>query len=584
MVPLRLPLHSSPSPPHWLTQSSEVMDVEFEDASPCHLKALDSNIFTPLEPIDPRIQLFPGDLLQFPPSTYPDDSLPQELCLEHPHRCLDDIQDTWGFNGESPDGGSWSLESTPSLLISDLSPLRTFDDVSIPCTPNTFDALGELIMFPNTCIPLPDCRDGLKDRDQAAPSSSVLPPFLLMSLECPQVPLDPTSTTSLLLPSNNHNAEVYVQNDIQDGYQAPQPAGVNDYCIPRSSPSFGQDARAHPSPLFSPMCSPPPAAPLGPRFASAFESGWDGIQPGMVDLSSNEVDATQYYSPHSSHQSLNEVKWIGGCLPSIISLGTMGEPSYPFKHRLPVGSLAPTSSMSSMDDATTSTGYEQRRKINPFIDSQSPSRFVVPSTSYLGDACTFREGDMQRCQADPVDSPTPSLPNLPPNKRLGDSRSKKVTRTARERASSKKTSRTSRKAVPSKPMSQAPREGISHQSSSTTNPLLATCSSLPARNLESGEHESGDMDVDSSLPIFRPIGSPNIYAASKSRRKHEAKYQCTLFKEQCRATFTSEHNLINHIKCHLGLLSYCSGCEKAYKHSASKDRHEKKCERVQSQA
>lgn len=386
-------------------------------------------------------------------------------------------------------------------------------------------------MSPNTRIPLPDCHDGLKDRDQAAPSSSALPPLLLMSSECSQGSLDSASTTSLLFSSSNPNAEVYVQNDIQDGYQA-----VNDYPPSRrpwSSPSSRRDARAHPSPLSSLMCSPPPEAPLGSRSASAFESGWDGIQPGMVDYSYDD----QYHSPYSSHQSLNGVKRIVGYLPSITSLGTM-----PFKHRLPVGPLAPTSSMSPMDDATTSTGYEQRPRTNPFIDSRSPGLFVVLSTSYLGDACTFRNGDVQRYQADLVDSPAHSLPSLLLNKRLGDSGRqpcKKVARTARERASSK-TSRTSRRA---KTISQAPREGISYQSSSMTNPLLAISLSLPAHHLEGAEHESGDMDVDSSLPDFRPIGSPNISAASVLRRKHEAKFQCTLFKERCSATFTSQHNL-----------------------------------------
>ena len=30
------------------------------------------------------------------------------------------ILDVWGFNGESPDSGSWSVESTPSLMASGL--------------------------------------------------------------------------------------------------------------------------------------------------------------------------------------------------------------------------------------------------------------------------------------------------------------------------------------------------------------------------------------------------------------------------------------------------------------------------------
>ena len=452
-------------------------------------------------------------------------------------------------------------------------------------------------MPPNTSIPLPDCRDGLEDGDQAAPSSSALPPLLLMSPECSQVSLGSASITSLLFSLNNPIAEAYVQNDIQDGYQAPQPASVNDYpssCRPRSYPSSGQDAHAHLSPLSNPMCSLPPEALFGSRSASAFESGWNDIQPGM-----DEVDATQYHSPYSSHQSFNEVEWNGGYFPSIASLESTRNPSYPFMRPLPVGSFVPTSSMSLVDDATTSTGYEQSRRTNTFIDYRPPGLFVVPSTSYLGDACTLEKGDVQ--EVDSVDPPSPSLPSL----LFGDSGrqpSKKVTRTARERASSKKTSRTSRKAVPSKTMPQAPREGTSHRSSSTTNPFLATSSSLPAHNSAGDEHESGDMDVDSSLPIFRPIGSPSIYAASKLRRKHDVKYQCTLFEGLCKATFTSKHNLdstsierhflqrltrfhvLDHINCHLGLLSYCSGCKKPFKHSASKDRHEKSCQQVQFKA
>lgn len=550
------------------------MYLELEDAPLAHLKAMDSNTVTLLKPIDPRIQVFPGDLLQFSPSSSLDDSRSEELLPEYPYQCLDDIQDVLGLNGESADSGSWSLESTPSLLISDLSPVSTLADISPPCTPNIFDTLGELTMS-NTSIPLPDCRDVQTDRDQAAPSSPALPPLLLMSPECSQVSLDPASITSLLFSSNNPDAEVYVQNDIQDGYQAPQPASVDDYPPSRGPPPLGQDDRAHTSPRASQMCFPPPEAPLDPRSASAFKSGWNDIQPGM-----DEVDATQYHSAYSLHQSFNEVKWNGGCFPSITSLKSRGNPSYPVMRRLPVGSLVPTSSISSTDDATTSSLYEQRCRTNNLIYYRHSGRFVVPSAIYLGDAGTCRKGGVQRCQADPTHSPSPSLPSLP----LGDSGrqpSKKVTRTARERASSKMTSRTSRKAVPSKTMPQAPREDISSRSSGKTNSLLATSPSLPAHNLKGSEHESGDIDVDSGLPNFHPIGSPNIYAASKLRRKHEAKYRCTMFEGLCKATFTSEHNLNNHIECHLGLLSYCSGCEKAFKHSSSKDRHEKRCERVQ---
>ncbi|EDR05896.1 uncharacterized protein LACBIDRAFT_329378 [Laccaria bicolor S238N-H82] len=555
------------------------MYLELEDAPLAHLKAMDSNTVTLLsvalsfdngfpesltylrvdlrfsrKPIDPRIQVFPGDLLQLSPSSSLDDSR---------------SEDVLGLNGESADSGSWSLESTPSLLISDLSPVSTLADISPPCTPNIFDTLGELTMS-NTSIPLPDCRDVQTDRDQAAPSSPALPPLLLMSPECSQVSLDPASITSLLFSSNNPDAEVYVQNDIQDGYQAPQPASVDDYPPSRGPPPLGQDDRAHTSPRASQTCFPPPEAPLDPRSASAFKSGWNDIQPGM-----DEVDATQYHSAYSLHQSFNEVKWNGGCFPSITSLKSRGNPSYPVMRRLPVGSLVPTSSISSTDDATTSSLYEQRCRTNNLIYYRHSGRFVVPSAIYLGDAGTCRKGGVQRCQADFTHSPSPSLPSLP----LGDSGrqpSKKVTRTARERASSKMTSRTSRKAVPSKTMPQAPREDISSRSSGKTNSLLATSPSLPAHNLKGNEHESGDIDVDSGLPNFHPIGSPNIYAASKLRRKHEAKYRCTMFEGLCKATFTSEHNLNNHIECHLGLLSYCSGCEKAFKHSSSKDRHEKR--------
>ncbi|KIK06408.1 hypothetical protein K443DRAFT_674390 [Laccaria amethystina LaAM-08-1] len=560
-----------------LTQLPHSEAIDVKDAP--HSKALDSNTFTPLlllgQLADPRMQLLPEDLLEFSPSLHPDDLLTRQYdgnivdaFLEYPfdnHRCLDPIQDVFGFNGESPESGSWSLESTPSLMVSGLSPFSNVDDLSPPCTPNTG-------------IPLPDFCDWPNDINEAAPSSTrplpssspllstVLLPSLVMSPPCSQVSLNPASTTSLLFSLNDPEAAAYAPNDIEDGYEAPQPVSLDFHFPPHgphSSPSCGQGSFSHSSP-----CSY--SLPTEILLSPASESGRSGTRTDMVDHPSDELEESGYRFPYILRQSLDKAKWIDGCLPSTTYVATMGQSEVPLKRRRPVNAVeAPMSSMSRIDDATISTGDKKRRKTDT-INFRSRACAAVSSTSYIRDAETSMMGDMQRHQADSAtDSPIRGLPCLPLNTSmggLGRQPSRKAMQTAGERASYKKTSRVRKEAGPSKVPRTPTRGGISDQSGRTTSSPPGTPSSLGS----SASSSSGGM-------VFK-IGSVNVSAASQLRRKHKEVFQCNF--PECRSTFTKRHNLKIHIERHMGVIYLCPGCKHPYAQEASMHRHKKNCKQV----
>lgn len=548
-----------------LTRSPHSEAIEAKDAR--HSKALDSNTFSPLlrlgQLADPRIQLLPEDLLEFSPSSHPDDLVTHQYdgdlvdaFLEYPldnHRCIDPIQDVWGFNGESPDSGPWSLESTPSLMASGLSPYSDVDDLSPLCAPNTG-------------VPLPDFCDGPNYINEVPPSSTrPLPssspllstdllPSLFTSPTCSQVSLDPTSTRSLLFSSNDPKAAAYVQNDIQDGYEAPQPVSLNFHPShgPLSSLSCGQGSFSFPCSY--PNCSLPPEILLSP----ASESGRSSNRMDM-DHPSDEHEESGYRFPYISHLSLVKAKRVDGCLPS--NVVTMGQSQRPLKRRRPINTVeAP---VSFMNDATIST--KKRRKTN-HTNSRPRACAVASSTSYTEDA-TVR--DMQGHQADSAtDSPIPGLPCLPLNARMGGSGRqppKKAMQTARGRVS-KKTSRVRKEDVPSKMSRNPTRGGISDESRRTTS-SPATSSSLGS----SASSSRGDM-------VFK-IGSLNVSAASQLRRTHKEVFQCNF--AECRSTFTKRHNLKIHTERHMGVLYFCPGCKHPYAQEASMNRHKKNCNKFQ---
>lgn len=350
-----------------------------------------------------------------------------------------------------------------------------------------------------------------------------------MSPACSQVSLDPASTTSLLFSSNDPEAAAYVQNDIQDGYEAPQSVSLNFHFPshgPHSSLSCGQGPFSHSSPCSYPICSLPSEILLSP----ASESGRSSTRADMVDHPSDELDESGDRFPYISHQSLDKAKWIGGCLPSISYVATMGQSEHPLKRRRPLNAVeAQMSSMSYIDDATISTRDKKRRKTDHIINFRSRACAVV---SYK-DAETSMMGDVQRHQTDSAtDSPICGLPYLPLNTRmggLGRKPSKKAMQTARGRVSSKKTSRVRKEAVPCKVSRTPTRGGISDQSRLTTSSPPRTLSSLGS----SPSNPRGGM-------VFK-IGSRNVSAASQLRRKHKEVFQCNF--AECRSTFTKRHNL-----------------------------------------
>lgn len=404
--------------------------------------------------------------------------------------------------------------------------------------------MGKSITFLGTGIPLPDFCDGPNDTNEAAPSSapplpssspllSTLLPSLYMSPACSQVPLDPASTTSLLFSSNDPEAAAYVRNDIEDGYEAPQPVRLNSHFPPhgpQTSPSCGQGPFSHSSPCSYPICSLPSEILLSPPS----ESGRSSTRTDMADHLSDELEESGYRFPYISHQSLDNAKWIGGCLPSITYVATMGQSEHPSKRRRPVNAVeACMSSMSYIDDTTISRRDKKRRKTDHTINSRVRACAVVSSTTYMGDAGTSMMGDVQRHQADSAtDSPIRGLPCLPLDTRmggLGRQPSKKVRQTARERVSSKKTSRVRKEAVPSKVSRTPTRGGISDQSQRPTSSPPGTSSSLGS----SASSSRGGM-------VFK-IGSLNVSAASQLRRKHKEVFECNF--AECRSTFTKRHNL-----------------------------------------
>ncbi|KAJ7103368.1 hypothetical protein B0H15DRAFT_209813 [Mycena belliarum] len=77
------------------------------------------------------------------------------------------------------------------------------------------------------------------------------------------------------------------------------------------------------------------------------------------------------------------------------------------------------------------------------------------------------------------------------------------------------------------------------------------------------------------LTITRPqVASPASIRAANSRRKKPAKYIC----EVCKASFTANHNLKNHMNSHRGYRPFeCEACQMRYVTPGVLKRHQKTC-------
>ncbi|KAJ7471437.1 hypothetical protein B0H11DRAFT_1368968 [Mycena galericulata] len=75
-------------------------------------------------------------------------------------------------------------------------------------------------------------------------------------------------------------------------------------------------------------------------------------------------------------------------------------------------------------------------------------------------------------------------------------------------------------------------------------------------------------------PVHLHVGSPANVAASTSRRKKPAKFECMY----CPATFTARHNLRNHLNAHAGVRPHlCPLCQYSFTTMAVMKRHQRKC-------
>lgn len=98
----------------------------------------------------------------------------------------------------------------------------------------------------------------------------------------------------------------------------------------------------------------------------------------------------------------------------------------------------------------------------------------------------------------------------------------------------------------------------------------------PSSPFPSSPYSSDGMTPDLPLRHLQ-VASPAGVHAANLRRKRKAKFQCT-YTDVCQATFTTKHNLQNHLNSHEGRRPYaCVSCGADFTTLNVKRRHEKNC-------